>query len=193
MKAVLNEDIIIRTTQHGDVEIGTIPAGVGIERLRFNGSNLVDLVSLNEIWVRHIGGVFELHAISVYGAQLVQMTWADRANLKVDNGTIRLKTVLEIQQEETAKHNKLMRNILRKKLHSTVGQLEDQVQNALVLTCALIVYTRTGNAQIEQFFDLLVPEIKDTFPLGKVQPIIMRHMKDLKIFMDEYWQNIIEE
>jgi len=193
MKAVLKEDIIIRTTRHGDVEIGAIPKSVGIERLRFDGSNLIDLSDLNEIWVRHIGGAFELHAISVYGAQLVQMTWAERSNLKIDDGTIRLKTAIEIQQEETAKHNKLIKNILRKQLHSSTGQLEDQLQNAIVLICALIVYARTGNAQIEQFFDLLVPEIKDTFPLDKVQPIIMKHMKDLKIFMDEYWQNIIEE
>lgn len=193
MRAILKDDIIIRVTQRGDVEIGSIPDGVGFERLRFDGSNLIDLSDLNEIWVRHIGGGFELHAISVYGAQLIQMTWADRNRLMVDDGTIRLKTAIEIQQEETDKHNKLVKDTLRKKLHFATGRLEDQAQNALILICALIVYARTGNAQIEQFFDLLVPEIKDTFPLDKVQPLVMQHMKDLKIFMDEYWQNIIEE
>jgi len=35
MRAVLDRDIIVHLTPHGDTEIGRIPPGVGLERLRF--------------------------------------------------------------------------------------------------------------------------------------------------------------
>jgi len=100
MRAYLKDDIIIRyTADKNATEIGN-PPRVGLERLRFNGSGVVDLNDLTELWV---GSDYQLHAIEVPGSQLVQMTYADRTRLINDAGTIRLKTDEELEQEGWAK------------------------------------------------------------------------------------------
>ena len=35
MKAIVDQDIIVSITSQGDTEIGRLPKGVGVERLRF--------------------------------------------------------------------------------------------------------------------------------------------------------------
>jgi len=56
MRAMLDRDIIVHLTPHGDTEIGSIPKGAGLERMRFDGKQLVDLATLGEIWVEPIPG-----------------------------------------------------------------------------------------------------------------------------------------
>lgn len=64
MRASLDRDIIVHLTPHGVTEIGSLPTGAGLERLRWNGKRLVDLAELDEIWVETLpGGGFLLHAI----------------------------------------------------------------------------------------------------------------------------------
>ena len=103
MLAILNEDIIIRISEElGDTEIGSIPPrmrGVGLERLRFDGAKLVDLMDLTSIWVRPVGDGFELHAIEVPGATEVAMGYPDRDLLiRGVGGEIRLKTAEEEEE-----------------------------------------------------------------------------------------------
>jgi len=97
MKAVLENDIIVHITERGDTEIGQIPKGVGLERLRWDGKKVVDLADLDQIWVEERNGVFILHAVEVPGAQKVSMTYADRKKLTRDADLIRLKSVNEIE------------------------------------------------------------------------------------------------
>lgn len=49
MKATLDRDIIVHLTPHGATEIGNLPTGAGLERLRFDGKKVVDLASLSTI------------------------------------------------------------------------------------------------------------------------------------------------
>lgn len=99
MKAILEKDIIIHITERGDIEIGKLPRGVGLERLRWDGEKIVDLADLDQIWVEEKNGVFILHAIEVPNAQKVIMTYADRKRLVKDAGLIRLKTQEEMDIE----------------------------------------------------------------------------------------------
>lgn len=97
--SIRNYDIIDRTNTVDGIEIGSIPKGVGIERIRWNGSKIVDLVSLSEIWVEHINGVFILHSIKVPYSQLVTMKYKDRKKLWNDNGVYKIKLNEQIQTE----------------------------------------------------------------------------------------------
>lgn len=101
MRAVLDGDVIVKLTIKEDIgtEVGPLPKGVGLERLRFDGKKVVDLAELSEMWVEQKGGAFVLHAIPVPNAQLVQMRYQDRKSLSNDAGEIRLKTELEKQKE----------------------------------------------------------------------------------------------
>ena len=99
MKAVVKQDIIVHITERGDTEIGKLPKGVGLERLRWDGTKVVDLADLDEIWVEHKNGAFILHAVEVPGSQLVKMHYRDRKRLTMDKGKIRLLTDEELQEK----------------------------------------------------------------------------------------------
>lgn len=194
MKAVLDHDIIRHITERGDTEIGNIPPDkkpIGLERLRFDGEWIVDLADLTEIWVKHIGeDYFELHAIEVPGSQLVGMHYRDRIKLTIDEGIIRLKTDEELQAESRARKIAQAGNRLARKLNRDIGGLERQLLDAYKLILALIVYARLQPQQLANFFDLLIPEIKDTFPLERVRDELIGAAKSLKSFVDEYYQEI---
>lgn len=189
-KAVVREDFIINITERGNIEIGNLPKNVGLERLRWDGEKIIDLATIDQMWVRPIGIGFELHAIKVSDSYLVDMTWQDKNNLTINNGVVRLKTAQEIQDEKIARHNQEIKDRLRGNLREKIGDIEDQFQNALILIASLIVYARTQDATIGQFFDDLRPHIIDMFPAAKVKPIVLQAMKDLKAAMEEYYANI---
>ena len=41
MKAFVQDDLIISITEEGNTEIGSMPKGVGLERLRFDGEKVI--------------------------------------------------------------------------------------------------------------------------------------------------------
>jgi hypothetical protein len=192
MKAIIKEDIIVNITERGNVEIGTLPKGVGVERLRWDGNKLVDLADLNEFWVRSTGGSFELHAVKVPNSQLVLMTYANRNNLILENSIIRIKTSQELQDEQKAKFNAALKAKLRTTLRNNIGDLEDLLMSTLVLVASLVVYSRTQNAVIGDWFDTMIPVIKDIFPQDKVGSIVEQAMQDLKVAVNEYYDNLLE-
>ena len=104
--SIRNHDIIDRTNTIDGIEIGSIPKGVGIERIRWNGSEIVDLVSLDEIWVEHINGVFILHSIEVPYSQLVIMQYKDRKKLWIDYGVYKIKPDEQIRTELNLKYRR---------------------------------------------------------------------------------------
>jgi len=106
MKAIVDKDIIVHITERGDTEIGRLPRGVGLERLRWDGSKVVDLADLDEIWVEYKNGAFILHAIEVPRSQLVKMTYKDRKRLTVEDGKIRLLTAEEMAAKQTEEKDK---------------------------------------------------------------------------------------
>ena len=121
MRAVVQEDIIVAITERGNVEIGDIPKGVGLERLRWDGTKVVDLATLTEMWVRPVSPTFfELHAVPVKGSQLVQMTYRDRHRLKLDRATGRVILLTQAEWEaeqqrrqQRVKDTEMMRKVLR--------------------------------------------------------------------------------
>ena len=94
----------------GPTEVGPLPKGVGLERLRWDGERVIDLTTINPIWARYVNGVFTLHAVAVKGAQSIEMNYIDRKRLTATAGMIRLLSTaeyeagLEAQKEETAEH-----------------------------------------------------------------------------------------
>lgn len=109
MLATLREDIIIAVGR-GDFEIGRLPAGGGVERLRWDGDQIIDLAEAATIHVRHLSGNhFELHALPLPGTQPVAMRYQDRARLTVAEGIIRLKTEAEIQAAQLAAASQAIR------------------------------------------------------------------------------------
>jgi len=90
MQAILDQDRIVRLVMAGGVEIGRVPKAVGLERLRWNGEEIIDLLDLTEMWVRPVAGGFVLHAVPVAGAQRLDMTWADRKRLVLVNGVVEI-------------------------------------------------------------------------------------------------------
>jgi hypothetical protein len=190
LKAILDQDKIVRITEDGDTEIGTIPKNVGIERLRFDGEKVVDLADLTEFWVVPINSGFELHCIQVPNSQLIQMNYSDRKYLRLNDSTIRLKTPEEVSAESVDTATENAKNRLRTKLNESIGDIHDQHFNSLALICALIVYARQQPQALQFFFDDIIPDIKDIFPLNRLEDILKQAAKDLKTSMEEYWQSL---
>ena len=184
MKALIDRDIIISFS--GDTEIGQIPAGVGIERLRFDGTQIVDLAELSQFWVEETAGRFVLHCIEVPNSQLVIMQYSDRKYLLNNSGNIRLKTQQEIDAEKYA----ALIDGAKTRLSNKVGKYIDLELSQLAFICALIVYARQQPAALGAFFDSLIPDIKDIFPMSRWELILQDFAKDLKQFVTEYYNEI---
>lgn len=142
MKAILNQDKIVKLIMTGGAEIGSIPKGVGLERLRFDGEQIIDLATLSQIWVRAVAkDAFELHAVEVPGAQLVDMTYRERRRLTQDpDGTIRLLTddeikdariqqELNIEVKEQLTYREKNDSLLQRFVRATPEQLETYIEN----------------------------------------------------------------
>ncbi len=105
MRAILKEDIIIKFVDPKSdkgVEVGDLPLGVLLDlaRIRWNGTALIDLTSLDEIYVRLTNNVWSLHSIEVKGSQLVTMEYWQKKWLTNDAGTYRILTVEEVVQKK---------------------------------------------------------------------------------------------
>lgn len=192
MRAILNDDIIVRWSMRDGVEVGNISENkknVGLERLRFDGEKVVDLADLTEMWVRKLpSGVFELHAVRVDNSQKVSMTYDQRKYLKSNSSKIRLKTQEEVDNDNT-KNAKLA---LDATLKRSLGDRGDLQIKTLVLLCSLIVYARQQPEPLSVFFDDIIPDIKDAFPLSRWGKILRASVKELKKFLDEYYRGIDE-
>jgi len=98
MKAVIKNGRIIKINS-GNTEIGKIPKGSAINEMYWTGTRLVNLSKQNEFWVESKDGMFRLHAIQVPYSQLVVMNYKDRKKLWNDNGTYKIKSDEQIQNE----------------------------------------------------------------------------------------------
>jgi len=191
MKAILYNDLIINLSATEGIEIGGLPKGIGLERLRFDGQIVVDLALLSNIWVlEKVPGFYELHVIPIPGSQLVAMAYADRTKLITEGGAIRVKTPAEIETERLVKQCLLLKNRLRKRLEKKTGDNADQLADAYKLIFALIVYARTQNPALGQFFDDLIVDIKDIYPLARVKDALIQAAKTLKTEMEQYYIDI---
>ena len=194
MKAILNHDIIIHITQKGDTEIGIIPPekkGIGLERLRFDGNKIVDLADLTEIWVEAVAPEFFVcHAIEVPESQKVAMTYQDRKKLIMENGDIRVKTALEVENEKIANQKSQIKNRLRQAFKRDVGDPEDSLADVWKLLTLLIIFMRTGDPAIATFLDTIIPDLQAAYPFEKVKDSLAGNTKTIKTLMEGYYQEI---
>ena len=188
MRAILNNDVIVSLVMNetDGTEIGDLPKGVGMERLRFNGSEVVDLANLTAFWIEK--GNFALHCVWVSNSQYFEMSYVDRKRLILSDSGLRLKTLEEITIEEQAVKIQKLKNKLKIKLRNSIGDIQDQNMNTLAFVCALIVYARMQPQQLGDFFDEIIPDIIEIFPLNIWKETLKSGAKDLKTAMQEYYE-----
>ncbi|MHA2344224.1 MAG: hypothetical protein ACXADW_20350 [Candidatus Hodarchaeales archaeon] len=189
MKAILDGEKIIKLSLSGEgIEIGDIPNGIDLNRLRWNGSKLIDLAKAEKLYVKYIGNdYFDIFALPAIGRQEVKMRYSQRKLLVMDSGTIRLKMVAEIQQEEKDQKNEAA----LKMFESLLGGSDKILVDLIVLVCALIVYARTSNVALANLFDQMIPHIKDAFPLQDYEETILQAAKDIEKHVVSY--NLMKE
>ncbi len=97
-RVILNGEMIVKLTVNPELgtDVGYIPKGVGFERLRWNGSELIDIAYLDEVYVSRI--TFRLYLNPGKNRDLVKMQYQDRKHLFFDGHKVRLKTRKEINK-----------------------------------------------------------------------------------------------
>ena len=192
MRAILNNDMIVSLVLSDTlgVEVGDVPKDIGLERLRFNGVELVDLADLTEFWVETIMGGFVLHCVEIPNSTYIEMSYADRKNLLLNSGSLRLKTPEEISTEAHDSDLMILKARLRTKLKVAMGDIQDQQMQTLAFVCALIVYARQQPQALADFFDEIIPDIKDCFPLSRWESILKSGGGSLKTALTEYYENL---
>jgi len=104
--SIRDYDIINKVNTTDGVEIGRVPKGVGLERIRWDGTKIVDLFTLESIWVEYKNGTFILHSIETPNSQLVKMNYKDRKKLWNDNGVYKIKTDNQTLKETNLKYRR---------------------------------------------------------------------------------------
>lgn len=186
MKAVIDQDIIV-ALYAGETEIGALPPGVGIERLRWTGERLVDLADLTEIWVEPHAGGCRLHAIEVPGSTLVPMTYRQRRLLTMNAGHPRLLTTEEISAAAEAERTRQLQADLDRRQDERLGGLARRQQLLTKLVLAMLVAVRLPTAARTAFMDELAQVAKDIFPPVETAAEIRAAIAELKTIMDEHY------
>ncbi len=192
MKAELDHDIIVNWTSRADAtEVGTPPPGVGLERLRWNGTAIVDLAELQILHVTCKNNVFTLHAIHVPGAQQVTMTYNERKNLINEYGIYRVKTASEIQLEEIAAENAQLKANLRLGLNKALGDTPDQIADISKMVILLLVAQSggAGATEAQAAVVALAPKYANIYPTDVVLPHLEQNADILALAMPDYYED----
>ena len=188
MKAILKDDIIIRLGV-GDTEVGRVPPGAGLERLRWNGKQVVDLAKQDSFWVRRIPSGYELHVVEVDGSQQVSMSYTDRYNLTTDaDGTIRVKTESEVLQEKAQEEKQMLKTRVRARIRERVGDLEDRVADLQKLVYVLMAALVEKDSDAQSLVQNIFQSIRDTYPTEKLESLSSR-LSTLKDILSTYYKS----
>jgi hypothetical protein len=136
-----------------------------LKRIRFDGTNLVDLATLSHIYVAYENNAFELHAREVANSQLVAMKYEDRRRLKYDAGIIDLKSVQDLRDDLIAKLTHRARSRAKIAMEKQMGLLVEQFMFNQRLMFVLLWALRTQNAQGLQFVDDYIAEMQNIFDI----------------------------
>lgn len=188
MKATLDRDIIVHLTPHGATEIGSLPKGVGLERLRWDGKRVVDLADREEIWVEPLGGGgFALHAVKVPRAQLVKMSYGARRSLVMESGVIRVLTAAEIQARDLVKSEGMLKARTREAMAAELGDLHDQVATLTKMLYLLILGVRQRDPAVLAVIDSWLADISGTFDTAQAGASITAMVGTYRERMQEYY------
>lgn len=189
MNAILDTDIIVgwAVGQEG-TEVGQPPKGVGLERLRFDGRLILDLMDLSEMWVEPVsGGGFVLHALEVPGSQLVKMSYADRRNLVMESGVIRVLTAAEIQARDLSQREGMLKTRTREAMAAELGDLHDQVATLTKMIYMLILGFRQRDPVVLALIDSWLTDISGTFDTAQAGTSITAVVSAYRERMQEYY------
>jgi len=132
-----------------------------LERIRFDGEKLVDIINLTEFYVTHTKGIFELHVRNdIDESQLIEMTFFDKNRLIVEGETIRLRTTQEIEEIKRAESIRDIKRLLKYKMDMQMGGVIDLFLFTHKLLYVLIKGLRTQNPQILNFIDVYLNEME---------------------------------
>lgn len=189
MNAILDRDIIASwAIAKEGTEVGQPPTGVGLERLRFDGKSVVDLEKLSEMWVEPIGGGgFALHAVEVPGAQLVKMSYAERRNLVMESGVIRVLTEAEIKARDLGLREGMLKARTREAMAAELGDLHDQVGTLTKMLYLLILGVRQRDPAVLALIDSWVVDISGTFDTAQAGTSITAVVSAYRERMQEYY------
>ena len=121
--SIRNHDMINKINVPNGIEVGSIPRGVGLERMRWNGIRLIDLITLDAF---HVDSKFILHCIPVPGSQLVEMRYRSRKRLWNDNGVYKIKTPLQIKRELNLQYRRSHYPAIRNQMGAIIKYLATQ-------------------------------------------------------------------
>jgi hypothetical protein len=184
MKALMKEDIILCLTMDEGIEVGNIPSGVSLERLRWDGSKLIDLFWARIIYVRVLANnYFELHAVPLPYTHPVAMSYKDRKQLRVAADGVPFiaseSTVVDEVKVEKIKAAEI-------KLYNNLGGQQKQLQSLMAFVAALIVYAGEEPEALKNFFEEIAPNIKAAYPASRYLDILRKAGKELKQCLSEY-------
>ena len=188
MKALIKEDILIKISLTDGIEVGDIPHGVAPDRLRWNGSELIDLATLTQFYVRHLGSnYFELHAIELPNTQLVNMQYAQRKDLRTNplTGEIYVASMVVKADEAIEEEIKLIKAGMQKFL--ICNQTEIFIKH-FAFTAALIVFASEQPPALKAFFDSIADNIKAAFPMVRWETVLRNFAGDIKIYLESYYE-----
>jgi len=156
MRAILNNDIIVRWILSGGKEIGDPPAGrLGLDRLRYDGNKIIDIATRNNFFIETQNGAYILHVICPPGKKWsrVEMRYTDKKRLINDNGLIRVKTDNEIIAEQIRKNKIVNDKRAEKKLQKEIGSETEQKKIIDDLMYVIIDYIINKSSSSKQILE----------------------------------------
>lgn len=189
MQATIDRDLIV-VLGRGPVAIpDDYPRNVGLERLRWNGSAVVDLATLSGFWVEHKNGLFVLHCLSVPNATFIEMPYAARKLLYFD-GEIKVRTSEQVSAEAHTKKVEAIKNLLSSKLE-TAGNVAELLMVMVGLIAVVAIYARTGNAAAGAYLTSILPKLQ-SLPLARIQGLVPGAADTMKTVFDLYFSKLDE-
>jgi hypothetical protein len=164
-----------------------------LKRIRFDGEKFVDLGEMDKMYITCENNVFELHARSdIANSQFVTMAYSDRRFLKVDAGTIRLKTPQETSDEVTAELIHKIKSKAMAAMKRQAGMVVEQFMFNQRLMYVLVWSLRTGNAQGLQFVDDYLAEMGSIFDVADpdFKADLIADYKKIKNVIKDYYDEL---
>jgi hypothetical protein len=189
MQATIDRDVIT-VLGRGPVTLpDDYPRDVGLERLRWNGSEIVDLATLNGFWVEHKSGMFILHCKDMANTTFIEMSYAARKLLYFD-GAIKVRTLEQILSGNHSKQVEAIKNLLSNKLE-TAGTVAELLMVIVGLIAVIAIYARTGNASAGAYLTSIIPKLQ-ALPLTRIQGLVPDASDTMKTVFDLYFSKMDE-
>jgi len=189
MQATIDRDLIT-VLGRGPVTIpDDYPRDVGLERLRWNGTSIIDLATMNGFWVEHKNGMFVLHCKDMPNTTFIEMAYAARKLLYFD-GAIKVRTLDQVLSDAHNKQVEAIKNLLSNKLE-TAGNIAELLMVIVGLIAVIAIYARTGNSAAGTYLTSILPKLQ-ALPLTRIQGLVPDASDTMKTVFDLYFSKMDE-